>query len=62
MGLRDMRTQRGMTQTDLADKANTSQVTISEYERGVKNPRKMTLEYAYRLADALDCEPREFLK
>ena len=62
MGLTEMRERRGYNKTQLAELAGVPRETVSKYETGAKNPRRMSLELAYRLADVLDCEPREFLK
>lgn len=40
---------RGLTQTELAERAGTSQATLSAYERGVKSP---SLKVAQRLLEA----------
>lgn len=47
----DLRTERGMTQTDLAHAAGVPQPEISRIERGTGNPTRETL---VRLASALD--------
>lgn len=62
MSLREQRQRKGWNQEQLAAKAAIVQETVSAYETGRKNPRRMSLELAYRLADALNCEPREFLR
>lgn len=62
MGLREQRARKGWDQPQLAAKVGTTQQVISAYETGRKNPRRMSLEFAYRLADVLNCEPREFLQ
>lgn len=48
-----LRTCAGVTQTDLAQKAGTSQPTIALYESGEKSPTVTTLQ---RLADSLGLE------
>lgn len=62
MGLTEIREQRGWTKTQLAHEADVPRVTISKYEHGTQKPENMSLRLAYKLADALECEPREFLK
>lgn len=62
MSLKTWRERRGFTQTQLSELSDVNRVMINNYERGRKSPRKMTLETAYRLADALDVEPRVFLE
>lgn len=51
MSLRDMRTQSGLTQDELAAKSGLSQTQISKLESGeIRNPGMRTLR---KLADAL---------
>lgn len=49
---KDIRLQSGMSQTDLAAAAGTSQPTISAYESGTKQPSLATLERLARAAGA----------
>ena len=51
-----MRRDRGLSQSQLAEKAGTTAQQISRLERG---DRKLTMEWVVRLADALECEPAE---
>lgn len=52
VNLRELRRQRGLTQAELAQRADVHQTTISDIEiGGVKNP---TLDVARRIAKALD--------
>jgi transcriptional regulator with XRE-family HTH domain len=46
-----IRTQRGLSQQQLADKMNLSKQAISNYERGIREPDYVTLE---ALADVLN--------
>ena len=48
--VRDLRLSLNMSQTELAEKAETDQAFISEMERGVANP---TLDSILRIAKAL---------
>ncbi|MBV8544280.1 MAG: helix-turn-helix transcriptional regulator [Acidobacteria bacterium] len=57
--LRGLRTARGLTQAQLAEKARTSTPFISQLERGVTTP---TLGMLLRLADALNRHPSELIK
>ena len=41
--LRELRTQRGFSQQDLADRTNQTKQAISQYERGVRRPDMNTL-------------------
>jgi len=51
--IRQLRTEAGVTQSDLAARAGTSQPTIALYESGTKSPTLVTLQ---RLADSLGLE------
>jgi transcriptional regulator with XRE-family HTH domain len=48
--LRRLRKERGLEQAELAERARSSQQTISDIERGKRDPRESTLE---KLAEAL---------
>ncbi|HEX7150228.1 MAG TPA: helix-turn-helix transcriptional regulator [Thermoanaerobaculia bacterium] len=50
--LRQLRLARGLTQAELADRADTNTMFISKLERGVTTPTIGTL---LRLANALEC-------
>ena len=50
--IRQQRKARGLTQEELAEKLSTTMQYISRLERA-KN--KVSIEYLYRIADALDC-------
>lgn len=56
--LREIREDRGLTQAQLAERANTSQAQIDRLEKG---ERKLTVEWAKRLADPLQCHWTEVL-
>ena len=49
----DARIKKGMTQTEIARRAGTTQSAIARFESGRTNP---TLEFAYRLACAVDAK------
>ena len=57
--LRQLRTARGLTQAQLAEKARTSTPFISQLERGLTTP---TLGMLLRLAEALERRPSELLR
>jgi transcriptional regulator with XRE-family HTH domain len=50
--LRQLRLERGLTQSELAERASTNTMFISKLERGVTTPTIGTL---LRLAKALEC-------
>jgi transcriptional regulator with XRE-family HTH domain len=57
--LRELRAARGLTQTELADRAGTNTMFISKLERGVTTPTIGTL---VRLAKALECRVGELVE
>ena len=57
--LRELRTARGLTQAQLAEKARTSTPFISQLERGLTTP---SLGMLLRLAEALNRRPSEMIK
>ncbi len=50
--LREARTEAGLTQADLASRADTSQAAVSAYESGAKRPSLDTLERLLSAAGA----------
>ena len=56
--LRRLRTQTGLSQEELAARAELHRTYISSVERGQRN---VSLENIFALARALGCEPRELL-
>lgn len=57
--LRELRTARGLTQGQLAERCATSISAISNFEAGNNSP---TLGTLVRLADALECGVAELVK
>ncbi len=57
--LKELREQAGLTQAQLAERADVAQRTISHIEQGRNKP---TFETITKLAEALDVDCREFLK
>jgi transcriptional regulator with XRE-family HTH domain len=57
--LRRLRIERMLSQSELAKMADTTQATISVFERGQRTAQPRTVR---RLADALGVEPVELLK
>ncbi|MBI5525502.1 MAG: helix-turn-helix transcriptional regulator [Deltaproteobacteria bacterium] len=57
--IRELRKERHLTQSQLAEKADLTQVSIGYYERGVKFPSAGTIE---RLARALGARPEDLFK
>jgi transcriptional regulator with XRE-family HTH domain len=57
--IRELRKERGMSQTELAEKSDVSLITISRIERGERDPHVMTLA---RIARGLGVQPFELLR
>ncbi len=57
--LRELRTQRGLSQEKLGFESNYHRTYISQLERGQKNP---SLKAIFRLAGALGVRPSEMIR
>ena len=57
--MRRLRTERGLSQEELAWSAGMKRSYLSDMERGTRNP---TVRALSRLADALGVDPAELLK
>ncbi|MGB8364824.1 MAG: helix-turn-helix domain-containing protein [Rhizomicrobium sp.] len=57
--VRRVRTKKGLTQEQFADRSGFSQQYISDLERGLRNPTVVTL---FELAQALGTTPVQLLK
>ena len=57
--IKDLRLARGMTQSALARRAETTAATIQRLETGM---RKLTVDWIERLAGSLDCDPGEVIR
>lgn len=57
--LKDLRTQRALTQQELADKAGIGKNTVNRIERNDAEPHMSTLR---KLARALDVDPAKLVK
>jgi DNA-binding XRE family transcriptional regulator len=56
--LRGLRKRQGLTQSDVAERAQVSLVYVSQIERGLRNP---TLAVVLRLARAVDVTPCDLI-
>jgi transcriptional regulator with XRE-family HTH domain len=56
--LRELRTARNLTQSELAERCGSNHPFISNLERGVKVP---SLTMILRLAEALECRPSDLI-
>lgn len=62
MGLKELRTKRGLSQRQLADKSGVHYVEIAQIETKKRNVRTLSLDTALRLCDALRvANPRKLL-
>lgn len=52
----------GLSQVELAEKANVPLRTLQQYEQRQKNINKAQAEYVIRLADSLNCHPADLLE
>jgi transcriptional regulator with XRE-family HTH domain len=62
MGLRELRQAKGYTLKGLAEKSGVNYMKIHQIEVGKIKPENIALKNAVKLANALDCDPREILK
>ena len=60
--LKIIREYKEMSQAELAEKSGVSLRAIQAYEQGYKDISKAQLATAVKLADALGCDVKEFLK
>ena len=61
MSLKAQRLQQGLTFKALSIKSGVHPVKIAQIEAGKINPENLSLRNALKLADALDCHPRDLL-
>ncbi len=57
--LAELRRKAGLSQMELAERAGTTQATISNLETG--KSRRIELDLLDRIAEALECKPSELL-
>ena len=60
--LKELRQKAGLTQAALAEKAGVNIRMLQYYENGFKDLNKAAFETGLRIAEALECDPRELLK
>jgi transcriptional regulator with XRE-family HTH domain len=60
--LKNIRTQRGYSQSKLAELSGVSLRMIQYYEQGAKDINKAEVETVYKLAQALECNMEELLE
>lgn len=59
--LKQLREAAGLTQAELAKKSGVKLSMIQFYEQGVKDLKRAAFETGLRIAEALDCNPRELI-
>ena len=60
--LKELRTKAGMTQAQLAQKSGVNVRMVQYYENGFKDLSKAAFETGLRIAEALECDPRDLLE
>lgn len=60
--LKTVRTAKGMTQKELAEKSDVNIRMIQDYEQGAKNINHGWTETVLKLADALGCDIRDIIE
>ena len=60
--LKDIRTQVGLSQSELAEKSNVSIRMIQQYEQGIRNINKAQAETVYQLSKALSCKIEDIIE
>ena len=59
--LKELRKAVGLTQAELAKKSGVNLSMIQFYEQGFKDLNKAAFETGLRIAEALDCDPRDLI-
>lgn len=59
--IKDLRTAANLSRSQLAEAADINIRTLEAYEQGLRDPAKMTIVTALKLAKALKCSPDELL-
>lgn len=59
--LKELRKAAGLTQAELAQKSGVNPRMIQYYEQGFKDLSKAAFETGLKLAEALNCDPRDLI-
>lgn len=62
MGLKDLRTAKGFSRSELAKISGIRYQKIRDIEVGIIKPENIALKTAVKLAAALDCDPAELMR
>lgn len=60
--LKELRQKSGLTQAQLAEKSGVNKRMIEYYENGFKDLNKAAFETGLKIAEALECDPRDLIK
>lgn len=60
--MKELRQAAGLTQAQLAEKSGVNVRMVQYYENGFKDLNKAAFETGLRIAEALECDPRELIK
>lgn len=60
--LRERRTKKGLSQSELAKLANVSYRTLQDYDQGAKDINRTAAITLFRIAKALDCKIEDLLE
>lgn len=60
--LKELRQKAGLTQAQLAEKSGVNIRMIQYYESGFKDLNKAAFETGIKIAEALECDPRDLIQ
>lgn len=60
--LKELRRKAGLTQAELAAKSGVNKRMIEYYESGFKDLNKAAFETGLKIAEALECDPRDLIQ
>lgn len=59
--LKELRQKAGLTQAQLAEKSGVNIRMVQYYESGFKDLNKAAFETGLKIAEALECDPRDLI-
>lgn len=60
--LKELRRKAGLTQAQLAEKSGVNIRMVQYYESGFKDLNKAAFETGLKIAEALECDPRDLIQ
>lgn len=60
--LKELRQKAGLTQAQLAEKSGVNIRMVQYYESGFKDLNKAAFETGLKIAEALECDPRDLIQ